>query len=86
MQITVVNENENIVRLSLKDVSTTIIEAVIDGLNRDPQVVYARYIVDHPDLTDPMLEVKVNGGTAKEAIEKAAKKLEDYFSTVEETA
>lgn len=86
MQITVVNENESTVRLALKDVSTTVIEAIIDGLNRDPAVVYARYVVDHPDLTDPMLEVKVSKGTAKEAIERSSKRLADYFSAIEETA
>ena len=84
MQISVVNENENIVRLSLKDVDTTIIEEIIDGLNKDANVDYARYIVDHPDLTDRMLEVKVNNGTAKEAIENAVKKVIDYFSTIDE--
>ncbi len=81
MQISVVDQNENTVRLSLKDVDTTIIEEIIDGLNRDSEVVYARYIVDHPDLTDRMIEVKVKEGTVKEAIERAAKAVVDYFST-----
>ena len=38
MQITVVNQNENTARLSLKDVNTTVIEAIIDGLNNDANV------------------------------------------------
>lgn len=84
MQITVVNQDENTVRLSLKDVNTTIIEAVIDGLNNDGNVDYARYIVDHPDLTDPMLEIKVNKGTAKEALLKATAAFKDYFSAISE--
>lgn len=85
MQISVVNENENTVRLSLKDVDTTIIEEIIDGLNRDTDVDYARYIVDHPDLTDRMLEVKVNAGTPKEAIERAARNVIEYFSSISES-
>ena len=84
MQISVVNENENIVRLSLKDVDTTIIEEIIDGLNKDANVDYARYIVDHPDLTDRMLEVKVNNGKAKDAVLRAADRVIEYFSSVDE--
>ena len=84
MQITVVNQNENTARLSLKDVNTTIIEAVIDGLNNDTNVDYARYIVDHPDLTDPMLEVKVNKGTVKEALQRSCQAFKDYFKAIEE--
>jgi len=84
MQITVVNQNENTARLSLKDVNTTVIEAIIDGLNNDANVDYARYIIDHPDLTDPMLEIKVNKGTVKEALQKSCKAFKDYFKAIEE--
>ncbi len=84
MQITVVTQNENTARLSLKDVNTTIIEAVIDGLNNNENVDYARYIVDHPDLTDPMLEVKVNKGTVKEAIQKSCADFKEYFKAINE--
>ncbi len=83
MQISVVNESENTVRLQLKDVDTTIIEEIIDELNKDPSVDYARYIVDHPDLTDRMLEVQVNKGTPKEAIKHAAENVSMYFSSNE---
>jgi DNA-directed RNA polymerase subunit L len=83
MQITVVNENEDTVRLSLKDVNTTVIEAIIDGLNKDANVVYARYIVDHPDLTDPMLEIKMAKGSSKDALLKASKAFEEYFKSVQ---
>ena len=82
MQITVVNQNENTARLSLKDVNTTVIEAIIDGLNNDANVDYARYIIDHPDLTDPML--KVNKGTVKEALQRSCKAFKEYFKAIEE--
>lgn len=84
MQITVVNQNENTTRLALKDVNTTVIEAIIDGLNKDANVDYARYIVDHPDLTDPMLEVKVNKGTVREALQKSCEAFRQYFSAIDE--
>ncbi|MCQ2078479.1 MAG: DNA-directed RNA polymerase subunit L [archaeon] len=84
MQIKVVNETENITRFALVDVNTTIIEAVIDGLNRNKNVDYARYIVDHPDLTDRMLEIKVNNGTVKEALQAAVGDFKAYFSEINE--
>ena len=84
MQITVVNQNENTARLSLKDVNTTVIEAITDGLNNDANVDYARYIIDHPDLTDPMLEVKVNKGTVKEALQRSCQAFKEYFKAIEE--
>ena len=58
-------------------------QAIIDGLNKDANVVYARYIVDHPDLTDPMLEIKMAKGSYKDALLKASKAFEEYFKAVQ---
>lgn len=85
MQIYVVSrEDKNTLRLGLKDASTTIIEPIIQELNKDGNVVYARYIVDHPDLDDPYLEVRVSKGTPESALKKAAKAVGEYFSAIDE--
>ena len=64
---------------ALKDANTTIIEPIIEELNKDKNVVFARYVVDHPDLTDPVLEVRVSSGTPAEAIKAAAEKVQAVF-------
>lgn len=84
MQIYVVSREENTLRLGLKNHNTTIIEPLIQELNQDAAVEYCRYIVDHPDLDDPYLEVKVRSGTPEEALKRAAAAVGDYFSSVSE--
>ena len=67
MQIYVVSREGKTLRLGLKNHSTTIIEPLIQELNQNEDVEYCRYIVDHPDLDDPYLEVRVRNGTPEEA-------------------
>lgn len=80
MKAYVAERSENTVRIGLKDTSTTIIEPIIDELNRDSNVVFARYIIDHPDLDDPIIEVKVAKGEPEDAVKKAAEAVADYFT------
>lgn len=79
MKAYVVERSDKTIRIGLKDASTTIIEPVIDELNRDSNVVFARYIIDHPDLDDPVLEVRVAEGKPEDAIKKASQAVGDYF-------
>ena len=39
--------------------------------------------MDHPDLTDPMLEIKMAKGSYKDALLKASKAFEEYFTAVQ---
>lgn len=84
MQIYVVSREGNTLRLGLKNHNTTIIEPIIQKLNQDATVEYCRYIVDHPDLDDPCLEVRVRSGTPEEALKRAAASVGDYFSSISE--
>ncbi len=84
MQIYVVSREGNTLRLGLKNHSTTIIEPIIGELNADDAVEYCRYIVDHPDLDDPYLEIRVRSGTPEEALKRASAAVGDYFSSVSE--
>jgi len=83
MQIYVVEKADKNIRLGLKDASTTIVEPLIQALDNDVDVEFARYIEDHPDLTDPVIEVQVKKGTPEEAIKRAAGTVEQYFSAIE---
>ena len=83
MQIYVLKKEDNVVRFGLKDANSTIIEPVIEALNKDKDVVFARYIVDHPDLDDPILEVKVSAGTPEEAVKKAAESVKKIFADLQ---
>ena len=82
MQIEVQKQDETTVWFALRDASTTVIEPIIEELNKDKNVVFARYTVDHPDLTDPVLEVKVSSGTPQQAVKAAAEKVRDVFSGI----
>ena len=82
MQIVVQKEEDMTVWFALKDASTTVVEPIIEELNEDKNVVFARYTVDHPDLTDPVLEVKVSVGTPQQAVKKAAEKVNKVFAGI----
>ncbi|MGI6009850.1 MAG: RpoL/Rpb11 RNA polymerase subunit family protein [Methanomethylophilus sp.] len=86
MQMYVVSRTDEgkTLRIGLKDSSTTLVEPLIQELNENKDVVYSRYIEDHPDLTDPCLEIKVKKGTPEAALKKAAEAVADYFGKIEE--
>ncbi len=84
MRAYVVEETDGFLRLGLKDPSTTIIEPIIQELNADGNVVFARYIEEHPYLDDPFFEVRVSKGSPRDAIKKASKSVSKYFSAVTE--
>lgn len=86
MQMYVVTRSDEgkTLRIGLKDSSTTLVEPLIQELNADKDVVYSRYIEDHPDLDDPYLEIKVSSGTPEAALKRAAETVAAYFSKIEE--
>ena len=82
MQIEVQKEEGMTVWFVLRNASTTVVEPVIEELNKDKNVVFARYTVDHPDLTDPVLEVKVTAGTPQQAVKAAAERVKAVFAEI----
>ena len=79
---------ENLPRWLTVDTATDVLEPKSERtltfiINKDANVVYARYIVDHPDLTDPMLESKMAKGSYKDALLKASKAFEEYFKSIQ---
>jgi len=84
MQVYAVEKTEKSLKLGLKDASTTIVEPIIQELNQDKKVAVVRYIVDHPDLTDPVLYVEVTSGTPTEAVQRACEAVGKYFSGLTE--
>ena len=82
MQIYILKDDGKTARFGLRDSDSTIVEPIIEFLNKDKGVVFARYIVDHPDLTDPVLEVKVSSGSPRDAVKKAAAAVGDVFKNV----
>ncbi|TQS81043.1 MAG: DNA-directed RNA polymerase subunit L [Methanomethylophilus alvi] len=86
MQMYVVTRSDEgkTLRIGLKDSSTTLVEPLIQELNADKDVVYSRYIEDHPDLDDPYLEIKVSSGTPEAALKRAAEAVAAYFSKIKE--
>lgn len=84
MQVYAVEQTEKSLKLGLKDASTTIVEPIIQELNQDKKVAVVRYIVDHPDLTDPVIYIEVTSGTPIEAVQRACAAVGKYFSGLTE--
>ena len=58
----------------------TMLNGLIDVLDKDPNVEMVRFIETHPELDDRKLFVKVRMGTAKNTIASAANDLALYFA------
>jgi DNA-directed RNA polymerase subunit L len=84
MQVRLIEKNETSIKIAINGADSTIITPILDKLNHDKNVKFARYICNHPDLDDPMIYVETYKGSAAEALKKATDSISDYFAKVEQ--
>ena len=73
------------ITLGLKDTDTTLINPIMDMLDRNEDVKIVRYINIHPELEEPQLVVEVKEEapvSAREVLIDAANKVSEYYGTV----
>ena len=82
------SNNGKLIEFKLDGIDTTLINPIMDMLDKDENVKIVRYVNIHPELENPLLIVEVREDspvTAAEAISNAANKVSDYFATVNKT-
>ena len=84
MQLGVVKEDESTLILELKGETIGFANLLRDELWKDKAVSEAAHIKEHPYLSEPKVFVKVNKGSPREALEKAAVRIEDRAKEFEE--
>jgi DNA-directed RNA polymerase subunit L len=70
------------ITLGFKDANRTLITPLIKALNDDANVSIVRLVEQHPELCDLKLYVEVKKGKPEEAIDKAAKAVAGYYSSI----
>jgi DNA-directed RNA polymerase subunit L len=70
------------VKIMFKGTDTTIVNPIMDELDRDSDVKIVRYINIHPELKDPALYVETKSKDPVEVVAEAAERVSEYFSAI----
>lgn len=81
MQLELIERNEKMVKIGVKDTDTTLITPIIEELNSNKKVKIVRYIETHPEIDVPALYVEMREGDPIKAIKDAAMNISTYFAT-----
>jgi DNA-directed RNA polymerase subunit L len=84
MQLRVVKEDDSKLILEVKGETVGFVNLLRDELWKDKNVSEAAYIKEHPYLSEPKVFVKVNKGSPRTALEKAAVRIEDQAKEFKE--
>ena len=76
----IAEKTDRSVKIMFKGTDTTLVNPIMDELDKDSDVKIVRYINTHPELNDPALYVETNGNDPVETVIAAAKRVSEYFS------
>jgi len=82
MQAYIVKEESNTLTLGFKEGDPTILQPLVDILNRRSNVALVRFVDPHPELSDVMIQVNVKKGNPLDEFKDACKDMVDYFSVL----
>ncbi|NPA75087.1 MAG: DNA-directed RNA polymerase subunit L [Euryarchaeota archaeon] len=84
MEFKVISKDKTTIELEVLNADRTLLIPLVEEMNKDEKVEYAKYHYDHPYLSNPVLKIKVNSGKPQAAIKRAAKKLEKVYEELHE--
>jgi DNA-directed RNA polymerase subunit L len=84
MNLKAVKEDEKTLTLELKGEGVSFTNLLQEELWNDKSVSEAAHIKEHPYLSEPKVFVKVNKGSPRTALEKAATRIEDQAKEFKE--
>ncbi len=67
------------IKLRVKNYDNTYLRPLYEELLNDEMVEFAKLYIDHPVLSDPVLEVRVREGKPQNAVKRAARRLSNLF-------
>jgi DNA-directed RNA polymerase subunit L len=77
MELNIIKEDEKKLILEVKGETIGFVNLLRDELWKDKSVSEAAHIKEHPYLAEPKVFVKVNKGSPRTALEKAAARIRD---------
>lgn len=82
MKINVLSKTKDEIEIEILDEEETILPPLRQKLIEDDMVIHANYTIMHPILDNPRLYVKVSDGKPQNALKRAAKALENDYSSL----
>lgn len=80
----IAEKTDKSVKIMFKGTETTLINPIMDELDRDSDVKIVRYINTHPELNEPALYVETISKDPVEVIAAAADRVSEYFSAIKQ--
>ncbi len=82
----VINKGKDFIELEVVNSDNTILRPLVEELSRDPMVLETKYHIDHPNLDNPKIYIKVKEGKPQAAVKRALRKIEKVFEDLEAEA
>ena len=80
----IAEKTDKSVKIMFKGTDTTLVNPIMDELDRDSEVKIVRYINTHPELNEPALYVETVEKDPVEVIAAAADRVSEYFSAIKQ--
>lgn len=76
MVLKLIDKSKDYIEFEIENSDYTLLIPLVEELNRDEEVEYAKYTIRHPTLDNPRLYIKVKKGKPQAAVKRALKRLE----------
>jgi len=80
----IAEKTDKSVKIGFKGTDTTLVNPIMDELDRDSDVKIVRYINIHPELKDPALFVETYEKDPVDVVVAAAERVSEYFSAIKQ--
>lgn len=79
----VISKGKDYIWVEVLNYDNTILRPLVEEIANDPMVVESIYNIEHPQLDNPKIYIKVKEGKPQAAIKRALRKLEKTFEDLE---
>jgi DNA-directed RNA polymerase subunit L len=79
MELRVVEKEHDLLRVELPKGEETLLVPLVEALQREEKVVEARYLLGHPFLDRPTLQLRTRGEKPQQVLKRVLKDLTDLY-------
>ena len=83
MKFNVISKTKDTITLEAINYDNTLLRPLVEEISKDEMVVEAKYTLENPLITNPIIYIKVNSGKPQAAIKRASKKFTNVFKDLE---
>ncbi len=79
----VISKGKDFIWVEVLNYDNTILRPLVKEIANDPMVVESKYNIEHPQLDNPRIYIRVKEGKPQAALKRALRKLEKTFEDLE---